>query len=40
MDGVMTEFPLPAPAHGPQWITLGPDGALWFTARPRTRSSA
>ena len=29
----MTENPLPGPAHGPQWITLGPDGALWFTAR-------
>ena len=29
----MTEFPLPPDASGPQWITTGPDGALWFTAR-------
>jgi streptogramin lyase len=26
-----TEFPLPAANGGPSFITLGPDGNLWFT---------
>jgi len=29
-DGSVTEFPLGAHADGPQGLTLGPDGALWF----------
>jgi virginiamycin B lyase len=29
--GAITEFPIPTPSSGPQGITLGPDGALWFT---------
>ncbi len=41
--GVLTEFPLPAvtvpagstgPPPGPTKITVGPDGALWFTGIP------
>jgi streptogramin lyase len=30
-SGKVTEFPLPTPNAGPQGITTGPDGALWFT---------
>lgn len=32
-SGVITEFPMPTPLlfSGPTWITLGPDGNLWFT---------
>jgi streptogramin lyase len=33
VDGSMNEFALPAPDRLPQWITTGPDGALWFTER-------
>lgn len=30
--GVVTEFTAPSPANIPNSITVGPDGALWFTA--------
>jgi virginiamycin B lyase len=30
--GIITEYPLPAGSGKPDAITLGPDGALWFTA--------
>ena len=29
--GTITEFPLPTASSGPDFITAGPDGALWFT---------
>lgn len=29
--GAITEFSVPTPASGPNGITVGPDGALWFT---------
>jgi virginiamycin B lyase len=29
--GVVSEFPVPTANSGPAGITLGPDGALWFT---------
>jgi len=29
--GAMTEFPLPSPNSAPRSLTVGPDGALWFT---------
>lgn len=28
-----TEYPIPTGASRPWWITLGPDGAMWFTER-------
>jgi virginiamycin B lyase len=30
-SGVITEFPVPTKASAPNGITVGPDGALWFT---------
>jgi streptogramin lyase len=27
----ITEFPIPTGSSFPEWITTGPDGALWFT---------
>jgi virginiamycin B lyase len=27
----ITSYPIPTPSSGPQQITTGPDGALWFT---------
>jgi virginiamycin B lyase len=27
----ITEYNIPTPGGNPQYITLGPDGALWFT---------
>jgi streptogramin lyase len=29
--GVVSEFPIPTASSGPDFITTGPDGALWFT---------
>jgi virginiamycin B lyase len=29
--GVITEFSLPVSGAGPRYITIGSDGALWFT---------
>ncbi len=29
--GIITEYTLPTPSSGPEGITLGPDGNLWFT---------
>jgi virginiamycin B lyase len=31
LGGFMTEYAVPTAASGPLGITLGPDGALWFT---------
>jgi streptogramin lyase len=30
-DGTIATFPLPTPGASPGGITLGPEGALWFT---------
>jgi hypothetical protein len=30
-EGTITEYPIPTPDSGPNGITAGPDGALWFT---------
>jgi len=30
---IVTEFNVPTPASGPTGITIGPDGALWFTEK-------
>jgi virginiamycin B lyase len=32
MAGDITEYPLPTAGSNPDWITTGPDGALWFTS--------
>jgi virginiamycin B lyase len=29
--GTITEFPIPTPVSQASGITVGPDGALWFT---------
>ena len=29
----IAEYPVPTAGGRPQWITAGPDGALWFTER-------
>jgi len=29
--GTITEFPIPTAKSGPNGITAGPDGNLWFT---------
>ncbi len=31
MGGGLTTYPVPSPAAGVSGITVGPDGALWFT---------
>ena len=35
-DGALTEFILPHPNSFPAFITVGRDGALWFTEREST----
>ena len=34
-EGKVTEFPLPVAASFPNQMTVGPDGAIWFTENYR-----